>query len=167
MKKLNTFQVFYNNKEVTPELVTARNFGRWFKEVFAEPVCRKWLYIGSSKKGSEYHPGTKIGIYFDSNTFSSPKYVSWYISKDSEIFNYLRRNHHAKFEDVSKSKKNKVLTEHLRCFTVPQIELFISRVTKELGISEFEISTRLRRVNTIYKDNLSYTAPNRSKTSLF
>ena len=167
MKKLNTFQVFHNGKELTPELVTARNFGRWFKEVFTEQVCRKWLYVSSSKKGSEYHPGTKIGIYFDSNTFSSSKYNSWYIPKNSEAFAYLHKRHHAKFEDVSKRKKNKALVEYLRCFTIPQIELFVSQITKELGIKEFSISTKLRRVNTVYKDSVSYTEPNKVKNPLF
>lgn len=158
MDRLDAFDVWYDGDKLTPPLVTARSFGEWCKKVFSEQICRNYLYVGSRKKGSEYHPGTKIGAYFDSNEFTSSKYNSVYIPTTSEAFHYLIKKHLAAPIDACQARKEDKFNRCLRCFTVPQIRLFVQEMIKDTGLDfqHFNVSVRLFTINTTYKDSRSY-----------
>lgn len=169
MVKLNTFQVRCGTKNLTPKLVTSRSFGNWFRKVFSENLCRKYLYTGSKKKGSEYHPGTKIGHYFDSNFFKLEELNSWYIPKHSEAFQHLIKKNLVTYEDVSKVCKNSKLSGYLRCFTIEQVELFLREVVKESGVKFTfdDIAIQERIIYVFHQDSRSYVFGFTPKAPLF
>lgn len=169
MVKLNTFQVRCGSRNLTPQLITARSFGNWFRSVFSENLCRKYLYVGSKKKGSEYHPGSRIGQYFEANCFKLDELNSWYIPKDSEAFSQLVQKKLASLGDVAPVRKNSKLSGYLRCFTLEQIELFIREVVKDSGI-EFElgdIATAPRIIRVFYQDSKLYVFGFKPRVPLF
>lgn len=170
MIRLNSFQVWCRGKELTPQLITARSFGEWCKKVFSEQVCRKYLYVASKKKGSEYHPGTKIGNYFDNNKFKDSVYNSWYVPKESEAFQYLIKNRLAEYRDICRFRKEEKFKHCLRCFTVPQIRLFVQEMVKDFGLDSdnlIDVKVKTFTLNTTYNDSLSYVVKFNPRTPLF
>lgn len=170
MNRLKAFRVRYCGRELTPVLVTARSFGEWCQEVFSEQVCRKYLYVASKKKGSEYHPGTRIGNYFDNNEFNDSVYNSLYLPKSCEVFKYLIGNKLAEYGDVCRYRKEEKFKDCIRCFTVPQIRLFVQEMIKDTGLdSEDLIDIKLKTftLNTTYNDSLSYAVKFNPRIPLF
>ena len=82
---LNTFQLVNNNNIISPSLVTIRQYGNWFQQTFDEYTSQMELYMKSKKNTGEsvleWHPGTRIGKWFDSHNIDSPKYKSWYVMR--------------------------------------------------------------------------------------
>ena len=83
------------------------------------------LYVNSSKQGAEYHPGTKIGIFFDTNTFNRKDLHSVYIPVGSETYKQLVSTNLAEKRDISTISNKCGKTKCIRCFTLEQIQLFI------------------------------------------
>lgn len=134
MKKVADCFVFVSNdKVISPVLVTIRSYGEWFQECFDEYTSHFELYLKAKKEDGtsvlEYHPGTKIGKWFDSkeSVINDPELKSWYIWKDSFMMDRLVNLKMAEYKDaVSVPGKSISL---LRLYTKPQLELYLKTLT--------------------------------------
>ena len=127
--KLSTFIFVQGDRAISPPLVTVREYGRWLETVYDEYTCNYELYLKATVDGQkvlEFHPGTRIGQYFDKTEFNSKKYDSWYIYQDSQMMNRLNKMKLAEYKDIapilSGDKKGLRL---LRLYSTDQIELYI------------------------------------------
>ena len=127
--KLNSIVFIKNGRVISSPLITVREYGRWLESVFDEYTCHYELYLKSIVDGErvlEFHPGTRIGKYFDSTVFTSPKYNSWYIYSDSDIMEKLVRMKMAEYNDVaSTSSGDRKGLRLLRLYSADQIELYV------------------------------------------
>lgn len=135
---LTTFQLVNNNEIISPVLTTIREYGNWFEDTFDKYTAQLELYMKSKKKNGEsvleWHPGTKIGAWFDSNKINSDKYLCWFIPQDSSIMDKLVKINMAEYKDAIPVKSRKAL----RVYTVDQIELYVKSTTdKNFKISEY------------------------------
>ena len=145
MKKsnsLNTFVLISKDDIVSPQLVTIREYGRWLQEVYDEYVCNYELYLRAKGSGDtvlQYHPGTKIGQYFDKNTFHDGKYESWFILKESSVINKLKKAGLAELKDtVPSSVTDEKHRQMLRVYTTDQIELYVrTNIDKSFNIRDY------------------------------
>ena len=121
MAKLRTFVLVNQDKVISPPLISIREYGEWMEKTFDESICQLELYIPSNKgdgqKALEWHPGTHIGNFFDSNKFFKPELSSWFISSKSKAFSQLLKHNFVTSQDCRSTK--------LRLYTVNQIELYI------------------------------------------
>jgi len=127
---LRTFQLVHNNQIISPALVTIREYGTWFEKVFDTYTAQMELYMKSVKAGGEtvleWHPGTRIGKWFDSNEVSSEKLKCWFILQDSTMMDKLKKAGMAEYRDaIPISVNDKEGRRMLRVYTVQQIELYI------------------------------------------
>ena len=146
--KLKTFEVYNKNGKLTEKLTTSRELGRFLQNVYKPEVIIPLLYVNSSKQGAEYHPGTKIGIFFDTNTFNRKDLHSVYIPVGSETYKQLVSTNLAEKRDISTISNKCGKTKCIRCFTLEQIQLFIDTflpsehptlrldITKHLGTNK-------------------------------
>ena len=130
MDKLQTFVLVHDNNVISPALVTIREYGRWFEKSFDEYTSQMELYMSSVKAGGErvleWHPGTRIGKYFDSNKFSGEQYKCWYILQDSTMMDKLKKYGMAEYRDAIPIAVNDEQGRRmLRVYTVNQIEVYI------------------------------------------
>lgn len=134
---LKTFVLVDKNKVTSPALVTIRCYGEWMKEVFDEYTVKSELYMKSKEanlNGSslQWHPGTRIGEWFDHNTFNGNNMQSWYVEKDSYAIERLVKMGLADRKDVAQVKNK------LRLYTVKQIEVYIrSNIDKSFSMARY------------------------------
>lgn len=135
--------VFVNGgRVISPPLVTVREYARWLETVYDEYTCNYELYIRANVKGVkvlEFHPGTRIGQYFDNTEFQNNKYISWYIYQDCVAMNKLNKMKLAEYRDIapilSGDKKGMRL---LRLYSVDQIMLYIrTKIDRDFNINQF------------------------------
>lgn len=135
--------VFVNGgRVISPPLVTVREYARWLEIVYDEYTCNYELYIRANVGGTkvlEFHPGTRIGQYFDTTEFYNNKYVSWYVYQDSAVMNKLNKLKLAEYRDIapilSGDKKGKRL---LRLYSIDQIMLYIrTKIDRDFNINTF------------------------------
>ena len=129
MDTLNTFVLQYNGEIISPQLITIREYGNWLKQFYGEDIARLELYLKAKQDGQlvlEYHPGTKIGNWFDKRVFYNSKYKSWYILDKTPVLQRLKQLKLAEHRDVIPSG---VWSENgrrmLRVYTVDQIDIYI------------------------------------------
>lgn len=118
--ELRTFVLVSNNKVLSPALITVREYATWMEKYFDEYTCHLELYLNSKKNGgtvSEWHPGTKIGRFFDMQDFKKDELTSWYLPTDSKALPQLIKHGFATANDSRSGL--------LRLYTLPQIELYI------------------------------------------
>lgn len=124
--KLRTFSVRNKNGRVTDKLVTSSEFGRWMMSYFSPNVYQELLFT-NDKEGPTYHPGNKIGTWFNKqgNSFISKKYYSIYIPTDTETYARLKEKGIVQSKDISTNCKAAGNKKVVRCFTLDQIQLFL------------------------------------------
>ena len=143
---LTTFQLVYKDKVISPTLTTIREYGSWFEDTFDKYTAQLELYMKSKKKDGEsvleWHPGTRIGDWFDKTEVKSNNFKSWYIYQDSDVMQRLVKLKLAEQKDAIPISVNDVKGRKLlRVYTIDQIELYIrSTINKSFDIHEF-IST--------------------------
>lgn len=118
--ELRTFVLVSNNNVLSPALITVREYATWMEKYFDESICHLELYLNSKKNGgtvSEWHPGTKIGRFFDMQGFKKDELTSWYLPTDSKALPQLIKHGFATINDSRSGL--------LRLYTIPQIELYI------------------------------------------
>lgn len=172
MKGLRRFQVIRNGKPLTGELVTTREFGRWFQEVYSPKVCFQFLYLNNKNIGAQYHPGTKIGTYFDNHDFSTQKLISTYIPTDSEVYKYLMKTKLITPADTISIREKNSKVSYIRCYTVDQIKLYLKEVAKsirETPLDPYSYLGKLFKINVIHYDCNKYLfrIPAINKNALF
>ena len=133
MAKIRTFVLVYEDKVISPQLVTVREYANWMEQTFDETICHMHLYLNSKKANaqivSEWHPGTKLGSFFDNQEFHKPELHSWYINSKSKAIQQLIKHKLAELKDCQGDK--------LRVYTVNQIELYIqSNVDNQFSIAD-------------------------------
>lgn len=141
---LSTFQLINNDEVISPVLTTIREYGTWFESTFDDYTSQFELYMKSKKKTGEsvleWHPGTKIGYYFDHGTFISEKLKSWFILQDSTMMERLVKLKLAEFKDaVPISVNDDKGRRMIRVYTVDQIQLYIKMIIDR----NFDISQHL------------------------
>ena len=124
--KLKTFTISKGNRKVTDRLVTSSEFGRWMMAYFSPNVYQQLLFV-NGKEGPTYHPGTKIGIWFDKqgNSFIKRTHYSIYIPTDTETYARLKEKGIVQPKDTSTNCKVAGNKKVVRCFTLEQIQLFL------------------------------------------
>lgn len=142
--KLKTFEVYNKDGNITQKLTTARELGRFLQNVYTPEVITPLLYVNSSKQGAEYHPGTRIGIFFDTNTFNRKDLHSVYIPVGSETYKQLVSTNLAEKRDISTISNKCGKTKCIRCFTLEQIQLFIDTfLSSEHPVLRLDITKHL------------------------
>ncbi len=126
MAKLRTFVLVYEDKVISPYLVTVREYANWLEQTFDETICHMHLYLNSKKADgqvvSEWHPGTRLGSFFDNQTFYMPQFQSWYIGSSDKAIQQLVKHKFAELKDCSIYHKKSML----RVYTVDQIGLYVN-----------------------------------------
>ncbi len=140
--KLSTFVFISEDRIISPPLVTVREYGRWLETVYDEYTCNYELYLKAKiddTKVLEYHPGTRIGQYFDNTQFCDDKYSSWYIYQNSTMMQKLNKMKFAEYKDIAPILSgNKKGLRLLRLYSIHQIELYIrTKIDKTFCIHSF------------------------------
>lgn len=142
---LNTFVFVYKDEIISPILTTIREYGTWFEEIFDEYTAQMQLYMKSKKKSGEsvleWHPGTKIGLFYDTTKLADPKGIlkCWYLMQDSPMMDKLCKHKMAEYKDaipfaVNDEEKRKML----RLYTVEQVQMYIrSTIDAKFDISPY------------------------------
>lgn len=139
---LNTFIFVSGNRALSPALTTVREYARWLENVFDEYTCNYELYIRATvgdTKVLEFHPGTRIGQYFDNTEFTNNKYNSWYVYRESNMMSKLANMKLASYKDIAPtlSGQHKGL-KLLRLYSVDQLELYIrTKIDKTFNIGNY------------------------------
>lgn len=140
--KLTTFVFVGGNRALSPPLTTVREYARWLEVVFDEYTCNYELYIRATvgdTKVLEFHPGTRIGQYFDNTEFNNNKYNSWYVYRESNMMSKLANMKLASYKDIAPtlSGQHKGL-KLLRLYSVDQLELYIrTKIDKTFNIGNY------------------------------
>lgn len=145
--KLTTFVFTSGDRAVSPPLVTVREYARWLESAFDEYTCNYELYLRATvgdMKVLEFHPGTRIGQYFDTTHFNSDKYNSWYIYQESTMMAKLVKMKLASYKDIAP-----ILSGHrkglklLRLYSIDQVELYVrTKIDRCFNINNFLISSK-------------------------
>lgn len=133
-KELRTFVLVSEGKILSPTLVTIREYAGWMEKYFDKYTCALELYIPAKKNGGtvfEWHPGTKIGRFFDMQGIKKSELTSWYLPVDTKGMQQLIKHNFATAGDA----RNKLL----RLYTVKQIDTYIKAVID----NSFEIGTKI------------------------
>lgn len=123
-EKIRTFVLVYENKIISPPLVTIREYANWMEKYFDEYTCHLTLYINANKGGgtaAEWHPGTRIGQFFDHNRFSSSELCSWFIPNNMKAMEQLEQHNFAVKRDG----------KMLRLYTIKQVELYLKNTVDD------------------------------------
>lgn len=156
--KLTTFVFTSGDRAISPSLVTVREYARWLETAYDEYTCNYELYLKATAgdtKVLEFHPGTRLGQYFDSTKFSSNKYDSWYIYQESVMMEKLIRMGLASYKDVAPilSGQRKGL-KLLRLYSVDQINLYVqTKIDRTFNIGTYLVQPKKIAVR---KKDLSY-----------
>jgi len=140
---LSTFQLVNQDRVISPILTTTREYGNWFEGTFDNYTAQMELYLRSKKKSGEtvveWHPGTRIGHWFDTNAVSSDQLKSWFILQDSPMMDRLVRLDMAEPRDaVPISVNDKEGRRMIRVYTTEQIQLYLRAVLdKNFDISKY------------------------------
>lgn len=135
---LSTFQLVNANTIISPLLITTRDYGVWLEDVFGEYIAKQELYMKSTKTDGrnvlEWHPGTRIGKWFDTNKNTAR---CWYIMKDSPILDRLDKYGLLQAQKPQSIPGNKDV-KALRLYTAEQIELYIKTcIDKTFNIASY------------------------------
>jgi len=135
---LSTFQLVNNDNVISPVLVTVREYGNWFQDTFDKYTTQVELYMRAKKKTGEivleWHPGTKIGAWFDSNKINDPKYKCWFIQQESPAMSKLVKLNLAEQTDIVSAKGQKLL----RVYTLDQLVLYIrTNIDRNFDINQY------------------------------
>lgn len=130
MAKLLTFQLVFEDGTESPVLTSTRGYGEWFEQLFPPEVSRNELYrAGWDRLGNsvwEWHPGSKIGQWFDKKEFASLELHSWYVYQDSLTMSRLQGYGIAEWRDaIPTSVSDKEGRCLLRCYSLEQLKLYI------------------------------------------
>lgn len=145
--KLSTFIFVKEDRAISPPLTTVREYARWLETVFDEYTCNYELYIRATvgdTKVLEFHPGTRIGQYFDNTEFSDNKYKSWYVYQESVVMSKLVKMKFACYKDIAPilAGQRKGL-KLLRLYSVDQLELYVrTKIDKMFNISNYLVTPK-------------------------
>lgn len=145
--KLATFVFTSGDRAISPPLVTVREYARWLESVFDEYTCNYELYLRATVgdvKVLEFHPGTRIGQYFDTTEFSSDKYDSWYVYQESTMMTKLVKMKLASYKDIAPilSGERKGL-KLLRLYSTNQIDLYVkTKIDRSFNINNFLVTPK-------------------------
>lgn len=140
---LPSFQLVNKDRVISPVLITIRDYGNWFEKFFDNYTAQTELYLHSKKKDGEslleYHPGTRIGAWFDKNEFHQSNLKSWFILRECPALDRLVKLKMAEYKDtVPGQVYDEGKRQMLRVYTANQIELYIRQnLDKNFSISKY------------------------------
>lgn len=158
--KLKTFTISKRNMKVTDRLVTSSEFGRWMMACFSPNVYQELLFT-NDKDDPTYHPGNKIGTWFNKqgSSFTSKKYYSIYIPTDTETYVRLKEKGIVRPKDTSTNCKVAGDKKVVRCFTLEQIQLFLDSFVNFNADNIIKVKEHLSKninISTTYDDYKHY-----------
>ena len=168
---LNTFQLVHKDRAISPSLLTIREYGTWFEQVFDNYTSQMELYMKSIKKTGEtvleWHPGTRIGNWFDTHELRSQGLQCWYILQDSQAMDKLRRHKLAESRDaIPIAVNDKENRRMLRVYTLEQVELYIkSTLDRNFSMANYVGKPIQIKVNTL--DGVIQPVIKQTKKTLF
>ena len=125
MAELRTFVLVYENKTISPELVTVRDYASYLENTFNETICHQHLYMNSKKADGnvvcEWHPGTRLGNYFDHTDYIGTKFHNWYIPNSGKAMKQLVHHNIAELRDCHRYFDKQML----RVYTTDMIQVYI------------------------------------------
>lgn len=170
---LSTFQLVNNDNIISPILTTIREYGTWFEKEFDEYTAQQELYMKSKKNSGEsvleWHPGTRIGNWYDTHGLNEDKYKSWLILRNSPMMDRLVKLQLAEYKDAIPIAVNDVKhRQMLRVYTVDQIELYIrNTIDKKFSIAPFiDVPKQIKVKNTDF-DKLVMPRVDNKRKKLF
>ena len=170
---LSTFQLVNNDNIISPILTTIREYGTWFEKEFDEYTAQQELYMKSKKNSGEsvleWHPGTRIGNWYDTHDLNEDKYKSWLILRTSPMMDRLVKLQLAEYKDAIPIAVNDVKhRQMLRVYTVDQIELYIrNTIDKKFSIAPFiDVPKQIKVKNTDF-DKLVMPRVDNKRKKLF
>lgn len=172
---LNTFVLVNKGQIISPILITVREYAKWFEETFDGYTTKQelWKPAKANLMSVDWHPGSKIGKWFDSHTFDSAALKSWYISKDSNVMKLLIKFHLAEYSDICHNRKlnSEILKDTsstLRVYTINQIEFYIkSTIDRNFDISGYVNPSKQIKVKDTDMDNLIIPSTLTARKKLF
>lgn len=170
---LQSFVLVHKEKIISPPLITTRSYGSWFEKHYDNYTTQLELYMRSKTKSGdpvlEYHPGTKIGKWFDSNEFSSNDLHCWYIMQDSNIMYRIVKYKLAEQKDAVPTaiagKKDK--SRMLRVYTKSQIELYLKTLLNDKEPLPIGIPKQIKITDLDLKDLIKPEFNGSNKKKLF
>lgn len=169
---LSTFSIVVNDKVISPMLVTIREYGSWFESVFDEYTSSMELYMKSKKDTGEtvleWHPGTRIGKWFDTTEIHSAGLKCWYIMQDSSVMTKLKKLKMAELRDaVPISVNDKEHRKMLRVYTTDQIQLYLQAVLdKKFSIAKYLSYPKQIKVKESDLDSIIKPSLDKAKTNV-
>jgi len=157
---LSTFQLVNNDKIISPVLTTIREYGNWFESTFDKYTAQQELYMKSKKKTGEsvleWHPGTRIGHWFDNSLIDSPDYKSWFILQESSMMDRLVKLKLAEQKDAIPISVNDIKNRKMiRVYTVQQIELYLKNIIdRNFKIADYIFTPKQIKVKDTDMDRL-------------
>ena len=135
-KFIESFVIVNKGRIISPVLITIRSYGSWFEQTFDNYTAQLELYMKAKTKDGEavleYHPGTRIGKWFDSNTFDANELHSWFILQDSNVMYKLVKSKLAEQKDaIPISVNDPDKRRMIRVYTKEQIELYLKTLLKD------------------------------------
>lgn len=176
MKKnemLDTFQLVSKDRVISPVLTTTREYGRWFEEVFGKDVAVTELYMRSKKQSGEivleWHPGTRIGKWFDANPVTDDKLKCWYILQESTMMDRLVKLKLAEYKDAIPISVNDIEGRRMiRVYTVEQIQLYLrSIMDKNFDVASYISASKQIKIKDSDFGKLIKPKMNITKRKLF
>lgn len=170
---LTTFQIVHKDKVISPALITIREYGTWFEKVFDEYTTQMELYMKSVKKTGEsvleWHPGTRIGNWFDKHEITTDNLRCWYILQDSTMMEKLKKHKLAELRDAVPISVNDAEGRRmLRVYTPEQIQLYIrSNIDKKFDIRPYIGKSIQVKVKDSDLDKLIMSKVKSNKKKLF
>ena len=170
---LSTFRLVNRDRVVSPILTTIRMYAKWLENIYDEYTVQEELYLHATKKDGtrvlEWHPGTKIGHWFDVKEPKGNEYRSWYILQDSPMMDRLVYLKQAEYKDsIPISVNDEEGRRMLRVYTVNQIELYIrSNMDKNFSINRYIGESKQVRVKDSDMDKLIIPQIKSSRGKLF
>lgn len=170
--KLSTLIFVQGDRVLSPPLVTVREYGKWLESTYDEYTCNYELYLKSNVAGEkvlEFHPGTRIGKYFDSTSFSTNKYDSWYVYQESQIMEKIVRLKFARYNDIASTLSgDKKGLKLLRLYSTDQIELYVrTKIDRNFQIGDKFLEPKKIVVRKCDLKDIIMPEIKRSRKSLF
>lgn len=172
--QLDTFVlVDKNNVVVSPLLTTTRVYGNWLESIFDSSVCGLSLYMKSIKRDGERtlekHPGTRIGVFFDTKEFNSEKLKSWFIPQESAVMDRLVKLKFAEKKDaIPISVNDKEGRRMIRLYSTEQVELYVKMtLDKSFKIADYVPIPKQVKVNDSELQEIIKPEISKAKRRLF
>lgn len=141
---LSTFVFIDNGKIISEPLTSIREYGKWLQDYYGKDIASLELFSRHLEDGEsvlEYHPGSKIGKWFDKRQFHEPQFQSWFINKDTVAAKKLVDGKFIEWKDfIPISLSDEQGRKLCRLYSLAQIELYVrSNIDRSFRFSDLNV----------------------------